>query len=419
LTEISDLVVRATKAPLRRERLDAYGRLVERFRDMACGYAWSLLGDFHLAEDAAQEAFVVAFERLEQLEKPEAFAGWLRQIVWSACRRATRRRTVRTLDLQAAGDVPSSQPAPVEHLEREETREQVTRILAALPASQREVTTLFYIAGHSQRDIAEFLGIPVATVKNRLNASRTQLKERMVHMVKDTLHGNAPGEEFNKRVVEELLAWPRPLEVATHPLRRVYDALRQALPGYDVVDGDEIVDRAGIANPWTLQFAIPTEKDRMLRTELTVTAFAAIAGRKPPVRLFTAGRAFRNAAEDRKHARVFHEFNLVCIESGAGEEEMKQLLQRLIPAVFGPAALRYEAQTLPALAPCMSVEAELQQGWRGVCGCGVFKPEFLKKAGYDSSTVGGYVVAMELENLVMLKGEIDDVHELWRAPHLP
>ena len=54
-----------------------------------------------------------------------------------------------------------------------------------------------------------------------------------------------------------------------------------------------------------------------------------------------------------------------------------------------------------------------------MCGCGVFKREFLEQAGYDPSTVGGYAVAMELENLVMLKGEIDDVHELWQAPHLP
>jgi RNA polymerase sigma factor (sigma-70 family) len=385
---------------------------------MACGYAWSLLGDFHLAEDAAQDAFVVAFERLGQLEKPDAFAGWFRRIVWSVCGRTTRRRTVDTISIEAANDVPSQLAGPDEHLEREETREQVTRVLAALPPAQREVTTLFYIAGYSQRDIAEFLGVPVATVKNRLNAARTQLKERMVHMVKDTLHENAPGDEFNRKVIDELLAWPRPLEVEGHPLRQVFDDLRQALHGYEVVEGDEIVDRAAIANPWTLQFAIPTEKDRMLRTETLAIAFQAIVGRKAPVRLITAGRAFRNAAEDRKHVKVFHEFDLVCIESGADEQEMKRAMQGLVQAIFGSTTLRYEATSLPALSPCLKVEAELQQGWRGVGGCGAFRQEFLKQAGYDPSTVGGYAIAMELENIVMLKWGIDDVRDLWRAPHL-
>ena len=82
---IRDLVIRARAAGTRSERIEAYGRLVEQFRDMACGYAYAILADFHLAEDAAQEAFIVAFERLGQLERPEAFPGWFRRIVWSSC----------------------------------------------------------------------------------------------------------------------------------------------------------------------------------------------------------------------------------------------------------------------------------------------------------------------------------------------
>jgi DNA-directed RNA polymerase specialized sigma24 family protein len=85
--QIRDLVMRAAGAADRDDRIAAYGRLVECFRDMACGYAYSLLGDFHLAEDAAQDAFVAAYRTLDQLRQPEAFPGWLRRIVWSACGR--------------------------------------------------------------------------------------------------------------------------------------------------------------------------------------------------------------------------------------------------------------------------------------------------------------------------------------------
>lgn len=52
-------------------QLDAYGDLVRRFQDMAVDYAYSLLGDFHLAEDAAQEAFVRAYLELSELRQPE------------------------------------------------------------------------------------------------------------------------------------------------------------------------------------------------------------------------------------------------------------------------------------------------------------------------------------------------------------
>ena len=57
---------------------EAYGQLVRRFQDMAYGYAYALLGDFHLAQDAAQEAFVEAYRCLPGLRNPEAFPGWLR-----------------------------------------------------------------------------------------------------------------------------------------------------------------------------------------------------------------------------------------------------------------------------------------------------------------------------------------------------
>ena len=71
--------------------LEAFGVLVRRFQDMAVGYAYSQMGDFHLAEDATQEAFVVAFEGLATLQEPEAFPGWLQRIVFTRCSRMKRK----------------------------------------------------------------------------------------------------------------------------------------------------------------------------------------------------------------------------------------------------------------------------------------------------------------------------------------
>ena len=68
--ELGSLVVRA-----RSGSLDAYGAIVRRFQDLAYGYAYSLLGDFHLAEDVAQEAFLEAYRHLVDLREPAAFPG--------------------------------------------------------------------------------------------------------------------------------------------------------------------------------------------------------------------------------------------------------------------------------------------------------------------------------------------------------
>ena len=62
--------------------LEAFARIVSQFQDMAVGYAYSILGDLHLAEDAAQEAFIETYRCLSKITKPEAFPGWFRRVVF-------------------------------------------------------------------------------------------------------------------------------------------------------------------------------------------------------------------------------------------------------------------------------------------------------------------------------------------------
>ena len=93
-------------------RQEAFGELVKRFQDMAYGCAYAVLGDVHLAQDAAQEAFIVAYRHLDQLQVPRAFPGWLKRITLSQCYHLTRAKQLSTLPFDAAVDVPSSQPGP-------------------------------------------------------------------------------------------------------------------------------------------------------------------------------------------------------------------------------------------------------------------------------------------------------------------
>src|SRR5688572_8975422 len=107
--ELQALVVRA-----RAGELAAYEALVVRFQDAAVAYAYARLGDFHLAEDAAQEAFVQAYRDLPALREPAAFAGWLRRIVGSRCGRLTRRARVRVVPLEEAATASDRGAGPAE-----------------------------------------------------------------------------------------------------------------------------------------------------------------------------------------------------------------------------------------------------------------------------------------------------------------
>ena len=145
MEELRDLVLQA-----RQGDLESYGKIVRRFQDMAYGYAYSLLSDFHLAEDVAQEAFIEAFRDLADSRTPEAFPGWFRKIVFKQCDRITRRKQPQALSREAEGRLPSREPEPGEIVANKEMAESVLRAIQTLPEPERTVTTLFYINGYSQ-----------------------------------------------------------------------------------------------------------------------------------------------------------------------------------------------------------------------------------------------------------------------------
>jgi RNA polymerase sigma factor (sigma-70 family) len=180
---------------------EAFGILVRRFQDMAVGYGYSVLHDFQLAEDAAQEAFFEAYRTLSKLREPAAFAGWFRRIVFKQCDRITRRRVVATVPLEAA-------PDPLQATGEEERKGEVLEAVRQLPEHERSVMTLFYIGGYSMDEVATFLEVPVSTVKGRLHSARERIRTMLLDTVADDLRARRPSrnESFETRVVDLLEA---------------------------------------------------------------------------------------------------------------------------------------------------------------------------------------------------------------------
>ena len=188
--------------------LDAYGIIVQRFQGMAIGYAYAVLGDYHLAEDAAQEAFLEAYLKLAQVYGPAAFPSWLRKIVFKHCDRLTRRKQVVTVDLSAAESVISHAKEPPDLLTEQELVSTVRAAIDTLPEHERTVTLLFYLANHSQKEIAEFLDVRVSTVKNRLLSARKRLHTWFLETIEETLPIQIPikRKDFAMQVIEIIQA---------------------------------------------------------------------------------------------------------------------------------------------------------------------------------------------------------------------
>lgn len=186
----------------------AYEVLVRRFQDMAVGYGYSMLRDFQLAEDAAQEAFFEAYRNLSKLREPAAFPGWFRLIVFKQCDRIIREKHPATVPLEDVAERASAETGQVQMMEERETSDKIFEAINALPEHERATTMLFYIGGHSLKEVGEFLGVPVSTVKKRLHAARGRLREALFDAFQDTLRGRRPSRDeiFASRVMEILTA---------------------------------------------------------------------------------------------------------------------------------------------------------------------------------------------------------------------
>jgi RNA polymerase sigma factor (sigma-70 family) len=184
--------------------LEAFGELVRGYQPMAIAYAFSLLRDLDLAQDAAQEAFVAAYLALDGLSEPLAFPGWLRAVVRSQCGRLTRRRRVPAVPLGEAVEVAAEGGAPGERTERREAGTHVLVALAGLRQAHREILTLHYVRDYSHQEIAAFLGIPATTVNARLHAARIALRERVLGLVRQALRAGATPQDFPERVARAI-----------------------------------------------------------------------------------------------------------------------------------------------------------------------------------------------------------------------
>ncbi len=213
MKDVDNLVLRAAdpNSPPAARR-EAFGELVIRFQDMAFGCAFAVLGDAYLAQDTAQEAFVVAWRKLDQLREPAAFPGWLKRLVLTQCNRLIRCKRLQILPLDAGANAPTSDPGPHFYAERQELLTKVLQAINALPENERLVTTLFYVNGYTQADIGEFLEVPVSTVNKRLYSARQKLKGSVVDLVKQDLQRQRPSKDdkFSNQVNTKLRAFQRP-----------------------------------------------------------------------------------------------------------------------------------------------------------------------------------------------------------------
>lgn len=183
--------------------VDSYSTLVTKYSNAVYAIAYGIVGDFHEAQDIAQEVFVKAWHNLNRINDKKKFGSWLYTI--------TKRLSIdwlkkvdKTWDSFDNATIISDSLSVEESVEIRERKIAVWSALNSLDEKYRQVIILYFISGFNTREISNYMNISLSSVESRLRRSKQKLKEELVELVQDTLSTQKLGKEFEQRVVKRI-----------------------------------------------------------------------------------------------------------------------------------------------------------------------------------------------------------------------
>ncbi len=167
----------------------AFNRLVLLYQSRIYNLALNYVKTNEEAKDLAQDIFVTVFKSLPNLRDENKFSAWLHQLALNHCRnryRKLRRRgyfNSTSVDDDFGAEL-AAPDDPSRNLEQKERNALVRATIAAMPEAEKEILILRDLQELSYEEISETLGVPLGTVKSKLNRARLTFKNRIKHLLR-------------------------------------------------------------------------------------------------------------------------------------------------------------------------------------------------------------------------------------------
>ena len=202
-------VTKESDAELVRRTLDgdsvAFTTLVRKYQSVAYGLCYHRTRSFQIAEELSQEVFTLAYRDLVRLRDVRRFGQWLHGIAINVCRNYARqqmRHMELPLDFEPTDELGKN---PEMEIVEAEVSACVMEILDELPQSDRLLLTMYYMDEFRYSEIANFLDVPLSTVKSRLHKARQKSKEEFTRMVAKEFEKHSLPDGFAEKVVREAI----------------------------------------------------------------------------------------------------------------------------------------------------------------------------------------------------------------------
>ena len=398
--------------------LEAFGGVVRLTQRMAFVLACNVVRDAAQAQDAVQEAYLVAFRRLADLDDPAAFPGWFRRIVITASLNTRRARRHTFLQLDEAPDLPVLDER--EDRWSEAKRLRLARALLTLSRDERRLCDRRYHGGWSTARLAEDAGVDEAAMRKRLQRVRDKLRKEIEmterHAIDlDRLPGDMPAK------IVELLARPQLTDLPENPVAIVLEAVRSIYRGFEERELPEIVD-------WTeaertiardAVYVDPRElhridAHRILRYDLTLPLLMHVRYAGEPLRIFSTGKTYRVCEPDATHLEAFHQAEGFCLDrrERLDKWQIMSLVLKSVEATMPGLPVRITPTSYAMCSEAFDIDVEQHGRWWEVLAFGVFTDRVVAHMGADPAAHTAVGVGYGLERFAMLRYGIDDIRKL-------
>ena len=160
----------------------------------------------------------------------------------------------------------------------------------------------------------------------------------------------------------------------------------------------------------------------VLRSHTSGAQIHAMENKKPPVKIISPGRVYRNESVSARKNNLFHQIEGLCVDKNIRFTDLKGTLNEFIRLYFGSTrTTRFRNSFFPFTEPSAEVDVQCIMcegkgcstcsgtGWLEILGCGMVDPNVLRGVGIDPNVYSGFAFGMGVERLTMLKYSIDDI----------
>ncbi|WP_185877582.1 phenylalanine--tRNA ligase subunit alpha [Blattabacterium cuenoti] len=156
-------------------------------------------------------------------------------------------------------------------------------------------------------------------------------------------------------------------------------------------------------------FFLCNNSNFLLRTHTTSIQIRYMKKHKPPSRIFSIGKVYRNETVSSHSNFMFHQMEAFYIDKYVSFSNLKKTINYIILSIFGKSIIRFRPSYFPFTEPSAEVDVYYNNNWMEIMGCGIIDPIVLKNVDIDPEFYSGFAFGLGIERLALMIYKIKDI----------